>query len=169
MNLRTLKKLSKRAAPLLPIFGDDREQFRAEPYANYGVPFIGERKHWERCRVHDGYVPLRNWVGRGDRDIGSHIYRARSGHLIAMKPPTHPRKGTMMVGAMSGYYEPEWDEQTAWSALCDFLHIHYTDWREDGDCPLLRPLDTVAEIFAAAQDAAAEITALRQPGSGAGR
>lgn len=52
MNLRTLKKLFKRAAPWLPLLGDNREQFCAEAHNNYHGCFIGDRKHRERSRCH---------------------------------------------------------------------------------------------------------------------
>ena len=41
MNLRTLKKLSKRAARYLPILGDNRQQFPAIGDENYHHAFIG--------------------------------------------------------------------------------------------------------------------------------
>lgn len=33
----------------------------------------------------------------------------------------HPLKNTPMVGRMSGYYEPEWDERTAFSELREYV------------------------------------------------
>lgn len=49
-SLRSLKKLSKRAVPLLLLLGDHREQFRAEKGANHTNTPILARKHWERGR-----------------------------------------------------------------------------------------------------------------------
>lgn len=40
----------------------------------------------------------------------------------------HPLAGTPMVGGMSGYYEPEWDEETAYEAL-----HHIVTWQEKPD------------------------------------
>jgi hypothetical protein len=149
MNLRTLKKLSKRAAPLLPILGDHRQQFRAERGDNYLKCQITDRKHWERGRsVHADCI--------SDREIKT---PARDGNgWVYIHPPHHPRKGTVMVGAMSGYYEPEWDEETAWDALKDLVYVHFTDWGED-DALLTRQLDTVGDFFAAAADMIAELAA----------
>lgn len=98
MNLRTLKKLSKRAAPLLPLLGDKRKQFRAEKHDSYTGRIIRDRKHWMRGRsVHAG-VTGSDMLKRPARD--------GKGGWIYMTPPSHPRKGTLMVGATTGYYEP---------------------------------------------------------------
>ena len=148
MNLRTLKKLSKRAAPLLPLLGDDRKQFPAERWDNYTGLLIMDRKHWERGRsVHDGLYD--------EREIKT---PARDGNgWICMHPPHHPRKGTTMVGALSGYYEPEWDEETAWEALEKTVMVHFTDWHPDHDVPpLTRRLDTPSDVLRAAKDMIAE-------------
>ncbi|MER8941330.1 hypothetical protein NKH82_17745 [Mesorhizobium sp. M0915] len=154
MNLRTLKKLSKRAAPLLPLLGDRREQFRAEHHAN-GNNFIGgtlimARKHWERGRSVHGDCIRQHEVKRPARDGRGWIY---------MAPPDHPRKGTIMVGAMSGYYEPEWDEETVWTALESIVSCHFTDWHpeHDGTPTLLRRLSTPRDVLLAARDMAAEL------------
>ena len=56
-------------------------------------------------------------------------------------------KGTPMVGAMEGYYEPEWEERTVWEELCGWLYCSITDWRADPpelECP--RPKNP-AQIF----------------------
>lgn len=148
MNLRTLKKLSKRAAPLLPLLGDNRKQFPAERWENYTGLRIGARKHWERMRSVHGDLT------RGD-DIK---VRAKDGRgWIWMHPPNHPRKGTIMVGEVSGYYEPEWDEETAYEALLKHVRVYFTDWSPRHEVPpLIRPLRTVTEVFAAARDIIAE-------------
>lgn len=67
-----------------------------------------------------------------------------------------------MVGAMSGYEEPEWEEQTAYEALIDAVHMEFTDWGalasagdegEDSDRPImLRDLSTPTAVFAAAAE-----------------
>ncbi|WP_438852624.1 hypothetical protein [Brevundimonas nasdae] len=141
MNLRTLKKLSKRAAPLLTLLGDDRRQFPAERGENYTGLVITARKHWERRRsVHPDL-----W---GEHEIKT---PAKDGDgWICISPPGHPRKGTIMVGALEGYYEPEWDEKTAWEALRDIVFIEFTDWGED-ECSLTRRLDTPSDILRAAE------------------
>lgn len=153
MNLRTLKKLSKRAAPILPALGDKREQFRARRDNFIGGTLIMARKHWERGRsVHDECI--RQYEIKRP---------APKGHgWLWMAPPHHPRKGTVMVGAMSGYYEPEWDEECAWSALENIVRCHFTDWHpgHEGTPKLLRPLGTAREILRAARDMAAELAVL---------
>ena len=146
MNLRTLKKLSKRAAPLLPLLGDNREQFRAEKCDNYTKTLIRERKHFERGRsVH------------ADRLREGEIKRpAKDGNgWIWMAPPSHPREGTVMVGAVSGYYEPEWDEETAWDALSSLVRWHFIDCDGDKLIPT-RELRTPREVFIAAAEMIAE-------------
>ena len=109
MNLRILKKLSKRAAPLLAHFQPNGELFLAARDENYiGSTVITERKHWDRMRsVHADCS--------GDREIKT---PARDGRgWVYMCPPSTPLKGTPMVGGMSDYYEPEWEERTAWEEL----------------------------------------------------
>lgn len=150
MNLRTLKKLSKRAAPLLPLLGDHRQQFPSERGDNYGIPFIGDRKHWDRSHCHPTYEGWNGWsTPRG----ASILYVTRAGRHMVMRPPSHPRRGTVMVGATSGYYEPEWDEETAWIALVQLVHIEFTDWSEDGATPL-RVFNSPSEVLRAAEEMA---------------
>lgn len=158
MNLRTLKKLSKRAAPLLPLLGDTRQQFRAEPYDNYGVPLIRARKHWDRSNCHPTYEGRNDYLVSGGAQI---VFTSRAGHRVLMRPPSHPRKGTMMVGGMSGYYEPEWDEDTAYRALLEIVREHFTDYRYDPETDdvervPLRSLPTPSEVFKAASEIIAQ-------------
>ncbi|OBR52380.1 hypothetical protein [Paraburkholderia tropica] len=122
MNLRILKKLSKRAAPLLVPLGDEREQFAAEKGRNYQHLGGHDRKHWDRMRsIH------------ADAPHGSIAYLPKHGQRwIHMRTPYHPLKGTVMVGAMCGYYEPEWEEETAWESLSRLVCEHFTDWDENG-------------------------------------
>ncbi|WP_439398756.1 hypothetical protein ACRQ5Q_15275 [Bradyrhizobium sp. PMVTL-01] len=147
MNLRILKKLSARAAPLLPLLGDQREQFLADKADNCTGLLILARKHFERMRS-----PHSEPSGREE----SIKVPARDGRgYIAMWPPHSPRKGTVMVGGMSGYYEPEWDEETAWEALRTLVIHHFMDWDESGPTPT-RKIRTPSEVFAAAHDIIAE-------------
>lgn len=150
MNLRTLKKLSKRAAPLLPLLGDGREQFPSKKHDNYHHEFIGDRKHWDRDRCHPSYEGRNDWQTQRGAEI---VVTTREGRRIVMRPPTHPRKGTVMVGAVSGYYEPEWDEQDAWSALNDVVCSHFEEWSNEGELlGLSRDLHTPTQIFSAAAE-----------------
>jgi hypothetical protein len=137
MNLRILKKLSKRAAPLLLLLGDRRELFKAEKGENYhGLNLKKcDRKHWERFYI-------------------------RGNHWDKIRPPDHPLKGTMMIGGMSGYEEPEWSEETAWSALRQTLMYYYFHYDEATDVmSCTRKLRSIADVFRAAEDAIVEIKA----------
>lgn len=150
MNLRTLKKLSKRAAPFLPLLGDRREQFAAVKGDNYhglcGFPL----KNWQRSPCHPSYEPA-PWDAERFKLI------TRAGRHIILSEPSHPLEGTIMVGGMSGYYEPEWDEETAWGALTDIVRWHFTEYsKETGDVEPTRCLRTPREVFAAAADILAE-------------
>ena len=148
MNLRILKKLSKRAAQLLPLLGDNRKQFRAEKADSYTGLLIRDRACWERGRsVHGDTI----------RQLERKKPAADGSGWVWMAPPCHPLKGTVMVGAVSGYYEPEWDEQTAWEALQQIVYDRFTDYRCDaGDddviAILTRRLDSPSDIFRAARD-----------------
>lgn len=144
MNLRILKKLSKRAAPLLEQLGDERKQFRAEPGENYHVTVIRARKHFERGRSPHADLIWPDEIKHPAKDGNGYVY---------MHPPTHPLKGTVMVGAVSGYYEPEWDEETAWDALRQQVYYHFMDYDENtSDLKPTRVLRTPSDIFAAARD-----------------
>ncbi len=120
MNLRILKKLSKRAAPLLEAMGDSREQFKAERWSDYTTSGGHDRKHWDRGNARNpinfhGYVywPARSGLG--------HPY---------MRPPKHPLKGTAMLGWSVGYYEVEYEHDDAWTLLQQAVREHFTDYRE---------------------------------------
>lgn len=111
MNLRILKKLSKRAAPYLVPLGDTREQFLAEKDENYTATVIDG----------DEYA--------------------------------HPRKGTPMIGAISGYYEPEWDEETTWDALKQHVYWHFTEYDPTiSDLVPTRTIKSPTDVFNAADE-----------------
>jgi len=156
MNLRILKKLSKRAAPYLLLLGDTREQFRAERGASYHGLIIRDRTCWERSPCHPSHE-----LGVQQRGGEARVcVQARAGHRYMISPPSHPLKGTIMLGAVSGYYEPEWDEETAFGALSTQVRTHFTDWEAhaaNSDGPwLTRDLSTIGELFAAADEMVAE-------------
>lgn len=148
MNLRILKKLSKRAAPMLHDLGDHREQFPADRYDSYTGLLIKCRKHYERIRsphasiIHEAEIKRPAADGNG---------------FVGIYPPHHPREGTIMVGSMVGYYEPEWDEETAWEALCNIVFGHFTDWGPERPS-LTRSLQYPSQVFAAAREIAAEVS-----------
>ena len=149
-NLRILKKLSKRAAPLLPMLGDTRQQFPAVTDDNYvGVP-ISDRKCWDRSPCH------RTYVGQDD-DV---IFTTRRGRSMVMRNPWHPRKGTIMVGEMSGYYEPEWSEESAYEALLTLVTTDFTDFET---MKAARRLRTPADVFRGAAEMVVAASANRRP------
>ncbi len=162
MNLRTLKKLSKRAAPLLPMLGDTREQFQSERGDNYHCCFIGDRKHWVRRKVHANYQGRNEYRHHRGAEV---VYTTKSGQRMVMCHPSHPRKGTIMVGATSGYYDPEWDEESAYASLANLVRGHFTDWEkmEIEGLPrsgaLTRDLSTPSKVFSAARDMIKELRA----------
>lgn len=157
MNLRILKKLSKRAAPYLATLGDRREQFMAEKGENYHGLIIRDRtsaERWPSCHTDTCERVLK---------ITEPRCRAGTRHpYVKLMASYHPMKGTIMVGAMQGYYEPEWDEETAYSALRSIVTNHFTDWEalmaEDDRPVLTRDLSTKSKLFAAADDMLAERT-----------
>lgn len=141
MNLRILKKLSARAAPYLAPLGDRRQQFLAEKHENYHGRLIKDRACWDRSRCHATYT------GHGDEIV----FDTRSGHRVVMRPPSHPLKGTVMVGGMSGYYEPEWDEVDAWSVLDGMVRDHFCDWDGDDLAPT-RKIRNPSDVFRCAEE-----------------
>lgn len=123
MNLRILKKLSKRAAPLLcqlPGWHTRPEFFPAD--CDSGTSSGGhDRKHWDRNpAVHDDAFP------------GSIVLRPRRPHprrpFVHLRQPLQPWVGTPMVGWSSGYETPEWEEHTAWEELTQITHSDVTDY-----------------------------------------
>jgi hypothetical protein len=148
MNLRILKKLSKRAAPLLAKLGDTRKQYRASTDDSYFTGLlIRERKHFERCRSRHGDVCRQGEIKRPAADGNG---------FIAMWPPDQPRKGTIMVGGTQGYYEPEWTEETAWESLCGLVYWNCVEV-EPGDELVITPtrrLKTPSDYFRTAADLA---------------
>lgn len=101
MNLRILKKKSKQAVPFLKKY---------YPHALREGVFMavrGDNYHGQVIRC--GCPPKRWW---GDKNATMRERRLDKGCDCS-----HPLKGTPMVGGMSGYYEPEWHEETALDAL----------------------------------------------------
>lgn len=143
MNLRTLKKLSKRAMPLLIDLGETREFFAAKKGENYHGAMIRARKHWVRMRCHPSCAE-----SRSPEQI---VYTSRQGHRILMWQPCHPLKGTQMVGGTVGYYEPEWEEQAAYLALSEWVYAHFTDWCSEPPMAT-RNIKSPRDVFAAARD-----------------
>ncbi|TYC93009.1 hypothetical protein [Novosphingobium sp. BW1] len=152
MNLRILKKLSKRAMPYLIALGDRQVHFLAERNDNYHGMTIRDRTCWERNPCHPSREP--GWCNFGDEPVLYVV--ARKGYRYVMRPPHHPLKGTPMVGGMSGGEQPEWDEICAYACLASWVCSHFTDW-SNWERPIpTRDLTTVSKIFAAADDMVAE-------------
>ena len=57
-----------------------------------------------------------------------------------------------MVGAMVGYYEPEWEEETVWDLLCAWMYCSTTDWRADPPELECRRPRNPAQILAKARE-----------------
>ncbi|WP_425953018.1 hypothetical protein [Ralstonia pseudosolanacearum] len=142
MNLRILKKLSKRAAPLLPLLGERRKVFIADDDCHTSTGGH-DRKHWYRLRVNHGGSPLRGSIKRPTM---------RAGSWVVLRQPFAPWPGTPMVGDFFGYYEPEWEEETAWEALLTLVFDHFTEWSMEGPKLLRRDLDTPTRILRAARE-----------------
>ncbi|MET4160533.1 hypothetical protein ABIE61_000347 [Marinobacterium sp. MBR-111] len=117
MNLRILKKLSKRAAPILKVLKSHGEIFIADDEC-YTSSTRHDQKHMER---HAARYPT--WGLRGAR-----YYMPRHGlRHVALWQPSNVWPGTAMIGAKCGYEEPEWEEEDAWSALRSNVYSHFTD------------------------------------------
>ncbi len=120
MNLRILKKLSKRAEVLLPRINRNLpEMYKAENSEECYTSSSGhERKHHERNRA---LYPT--WGLSGTR-----YYMPRHGlSHVELRQPDCVLKGNVMLGWMDGYEEREWEEDDAWSVLRDSVFNHYTD------------------------------------------
>ncbi|EBA18366.1 hypothetical protein RSK20926_11624 [Roseobacter sp. SK209-2-6] len=130
MNLRILKKLSKRAAPYLARIGDTREQFLAEKGENYHGLIIRDLAKLDRTpSCHTDIICKQTHAG-----TLSPKCRAGSEYpYVKLGYPCHPLKGTPMVGGMSGYYEPEWDEETAWTALRNWVVYQFFKYNSATD------------------------------------
>jgi len=125
VNLRTLKKLSKRAAPLLTLLGDRREQFPCPNGDGHLSWLITERKHWDRSSCHPSYTPSNSYSTPRGMPLK---LTTRAGHPLIIRPPMEPRKGTIMVGGVDGGPQPEWSEETAWEALREQVWWAFVDF-----------------------------------------
>lgn len=150
MNLRILKKLSKRAAPYLVRIGDKRTQFTAVDGDNFHGLKIRDITRLERTGS-----PNAKSVHR-DMHFATIAPKCRAGTAhpyVHLSYPSNPIKGTVMVGAMEGYYEPEWDECTAWEALRNWVRGHFWEYDEKTDrAYYTRRFRNPGEIFAAADE-----------------
>lgn len=137
MNLRILKKLSKRAAPILMAMAEIRtgfsdvaglQHYPADPGEGFSDISSGgfDHKHWDRS------VSAHRDMWR-DRDILLEP-SCRTGTrypYIKVTEPTTCWRGTAMVGWMSGYEEPEWEQRTAWEYLENLVRNSTMDIVQD--------------------------------------
>lgn len=140
MNLRILKKLSKRAAPLVAQLCADHglTHFVTECQDGDTNVLGHDRKHWNRYWS-DRAEP---WSSR-EKVVPRRSAGPRK--FILLCEPATPWDGTPGVGWKSGGYEPEWEERTAWEYLQEQVESRVTDWiEEDGDewGPHMRPVLT---------------------------
>ncbi|MGX9983917.1 hypothetical protein [Methylobacterium fujisawaense] len=102
MTLRTLKKRSKQALPIL-------QKHYPQVLESLGPVFLAERGE-----NYHGYV-IRCTHGAGDVTDRMRRYCSCS---------YHPLPGTPMTGEVSGYYEPEWDERPVYQTLVEAVRWH---------------------------------------------
>lgn len=104
MNPRILKKLTRKAEPIIIALGLTKGFHRVcvgvNDNENVGDRFKCDRKHWER------------WGGK----INEYGYVTQL-------------SGTVGYGCMSGYYEPEWDDENCWYILKSYVFDSFTDWK----------------------------------------
>jgi hypothetical protein len=138
------------------MLGDCRVQFFAKSWGSYHGAFIGDRKHWERGSCRPTFTGHNSWGTPRGADI---VFCTRKGRHVVMRPPVYPRKGTVMLGSMSGYYEPEWEEECAWNALENLVRNEFMDCDENGEnWRLTRTLASPSDILRAAEDLIAQRT-----------
>lgn len=153
-NLRILKKLCKRAVPLLPALGYRCKPFPAVKGDNYHGMLIPDQRDCERWpSVHGDLI--------GERAAGRIEPRCRRGTgrpFVMLMRPYHPKPGTPMVGSMSGGYEPEWDESCTWLVLHEIVRWHYAEFDRNGDVTFTRQFHPArpGAIFKAAAEIAAQ-------------
>jgi hypothetical protein len=68
-----------------------------------------------------------------------------------MSPPSHPLAGTIMVGSVEGYFEPEWSEDCAYGSLLNIVMYHFVDFDGEDLVPTRR-IRGPHDVFAAADD-----------------
>lgn len=127
MNLRILKKLSKRAAPLLiEIDGDDRAHWVTSD--GDGEIEIGgmDRKHMDRIRTYyQEPTSMFTVIVPARRDIGGRSH-------IALYGPHTPLPGTPMLSWSGGYFDDDGVTLSAWETLERRADDAVIDFVEDG-------------------------------------
>lgn len=130
MNLRILKKLSKRAMPLLSELGLARNHWLPEDGEGEIRHLMGfDRKHMERHRCSNPDLIY----GGGEKLIRL-ARRPISGRaFIAMIEPSEPWAGTPSITWSSSYESYECDGETAWEHLEIHVRDAVTDYEVTGD------------------------------------
>lgn len=115
MNPRILKKLTRKAEPIIICLGltAGLERVLSGTDGDLEQTVQVDRKH--RMRYRGGKV---------------------SRHFSQLP-------GTVGYGGMSGYFEPEWSDRCSWSMLKEFVIESFTDWESyrghtgwpDNNCP----------------------------------
>ncbi|WP_114774103.1 hypothetical protein [Vibrio cholerae] len=112
MNGRQFKKLCKRASSVM---------IKIQPQLKSQLCFSEERGDEPEITRHykwDVNTLRQNWRWKGNRDA---------------MPDSLP-KAIAGFGCWDGYYEPEWDDEDALSALMHYVRVTFTDWSDcDGN------------------------------------
>lgn len=155
MNLRKMKKLSKRAVPLLEALGHGKQIFLSVKDEGDLKTIINEKKHWNRCPARN--VELAEVVqGFGYRPK---CREQRTHKFIIVYPPSAPLKGTPMIGWDEGFCAHEWHEETCWEFLCSIVFWHFVDEKVRFDSVELvatRDFSKPHQVLAAAREMIAE-------------
>lgn len=122
MNLRILKKLSKRVAPVVQEISKHQGYtcFVADTNDNFTNTRGHDRKHWERMFSKNG-----DYLCSGDIKTKT---KNGSGYIWLSQQYIHPWKNTEMIGWTYGYYEPEWEEETAWDFFKNHVWSGFNDY-----------------------------------------
>lgn len=157
MNLRILKKLSKRAVPLLHEIGEKRTIFPAEKEDNFHGLIVRDMARLERIgSVHTDVIDRQRHVAT----LAPKCRQGTARPYVKCYLSQHPLKGTPMVGCVSGYYEPEWSEETAYGALRNWVRWSFFEYDSKADeGRFIRSFKRPSDVFRAA----AELLSKNQP------
>lgn len=152
MNLRILKKLSKRAVPYLEAL--EYEIFLAVNGGNDVAHIVRDMTRLSRSHAVHGNVINRC------KHVAILTPKCREGTkypFLHLRYPSSPLKGTPMIGRMCGGEQPEWEEMPAYFELLEIVKGRHFEYDPDsGATWCSRPLRTPAQVFSAADDMMAE-------------
>lgn len=139
MNPRIFKKFTKAAAVEIERLGFNRLQERVEAVKNkIDPPEVTLQYKWERKSLER----LPNGL------FGSPL-------LLS---------GTIGYGGVSGYYEPEWNDEDALSSLTKHVFDTFTDWTIITDGPELPPNNTPKRLVSSPRHLLAHVRQLNAGG-----